>query len=243
MRNMTRCGWLVLGLWLAAAGASAKDKEKSKEKAEVGYLSARAIDVGTLLPAPPTLGSAEAKAELEALYWIQCHRTAEQMAAAQADARVNLATYRRVLGTWCAADNLPRTQRLIKRVEHDANVFCEQGKTLFGRKRPEFEDRRIRVAVARETSPAYPSFHATRGILYALVLAELVPEKKDALLERGREVGFSREVGGVHHPSDVYAGRVLGQAVARALLANPQFRADLARAKTEVDAARTAAAK
>ncbi len=236
MLNAAWIGRWGLWLWALAAWAAAKEPQ------EVGYLSPQAIDVATLLPAPPTLGSAEARAELEQLYWIQCHRTAEQVAAAQSDARVKLSTYRRVLGPWCTAENLPRTERLIKRVEHDAKTFCEQAKTRFGRKRPEFEDSRIRVAVERETSPAYPSFHATRGILYALLLAELVPEKKAVLLERGREVGFSREVGGVHHPSDVYAGRVLGQAVMRALWANPQFRADLVRAKAEVDAARATAA-
>jgi acid phosphatase (class A) len=229
---------LVLGLGLIAVGAVAKEKQAT----EGGYLSPQAIDVAALLPVPPPLGSAEAQAELEQLYWIQCHRTVEQVAAAQSDARVKLSTYRRVLGAWCTADNLPRTERLIKRVERDAKLFCDQAKTRFNRKRPEFEDSRIRVAVERETSPAYPSFHATRGILYALLLAELVPQKKTALLERGREVGFSREVGGVHHPSDVYAGRVLAQALARALLATPEFRADLARAKAEVDAARATAA-
>jgi acid phosphatase (class A) len=222
------CGVSLLVLWAVAVGAPAE---------ELGYLSKGAIDVGSLLPAPPSPGSAESKAELEQLYWIQCHRTPEQVAAAQSDARVKLSTYRRVVGAWFTAENLPRTERLIKQVEKDGKFFCEQAKTRFGRKRPEFEDDRIRVAVERETSPAYPSFHATRGILYALVLAEVLPQKRAVLLERGREVGFSREVGGVHHPSDVVAGRVLGMAVAKALLANPRFRADLDQVKAEIEAA------
>jgi acid phosphatase (class A) len=36
-----------------------------------------------------------------------------------------------------------------------------------------------------------------------------------------------------HFPSDVYAGRVLGQAIVQSLLANPAFQHDLAEAKTE----------
>lgn len=222
----------LLGLLGVAFAASEKELE---------YLSPDAIDVGTLLPAPPSPGSAESKAELELLYWLQCHRTPEEVRAAQADARVKLSTYRRVVGPWFTAENLPRTEQLIKRVEKDAKFFCEQAKTRFGRKRPEFEDNRIHVAVERETSPAYPSFHATRGILYAMLLAEVLPQKRAALLERGREVGFSREVGGVHHPADVFAGRVLGQAVAKALLTNAQFLADLALVRAEVEAAVRAA--
>jgi acid phosphatase (class A) len=226
--------------WLAALGSLAVGEEKE----QLHYLAPNAIDVAALLPAPPSPNSPEAKSELELLYWLQCHRTPEQVAAAQTDARVKMSLYRRVVGLWFTPENLPKTERLLfKHAEKDAKFFCEQAKTRFGRKRPEFEDSRIRVAVERETSPAYPSFHATRGILFATLLAEVLPEKRAALFERGREIGFSREVGGVHHPSDVYAGRVLGQAVARALLANPRFRAELTQVKAEIDAARAEASR
>jgi acid phosphatase (class A) len=39
---------------------------------------------------------------------------------------------------------------------------------------------------------------------------------------------------GKHYPTDVYAGRVLGQAIVRELLANASFRNDLEQAKLEV---------
>lgn len=231
MARMTICVWLLATTWAVAAG-DAPD--------ELHYLAPNAIDMGTLLPVPCTPNSPEGKAELEQLYWIQCERTPEQVAAAQTDARVKMSLYRRVVGLWFTPENLPKTERLLfKLAEKDAKFFCEQAKTKFNRKRPEFEDRRIRVAVERETSPAYPSFHATRGLLFATLLAEVLPDKRAALFERGREIGFSREVGGVHHPSDVYAGRVLGQAVAKALLNNPRFRAELAEVKAEIDAARS----
>ena len=52
-------------------------------------------------------------------------------------------------------------------------------------------------------------------------------------MERGREIGWDRVIGGVHHPSDITAGRVLGLAVARALLRNPDFQTDLEEVKEE----------
>jgi acid phosphatase (class A) len=65
-------------------------------------------------------------------------------------------------------------------------------------------------------------------------MAELFPAKKEDILQVGREIGWDRVLIGKHYPTDVYAGRVLGQTIARELLANPEFTNDLALAKAEV---------
>ena len=54
-----------------------------------------------------------------------------------------------------------------------------------------------------------------------------MPNKADALLEGGRQIGWNRVIGGMHHPSDIAARRVLGQAIARSLLRNEEFKAQL----------------
>ena len=51
-------------------------------------------------------------------------------------------------------------------------------------------------------------------MLFAEVLAEIYPDQRDALLARGRQIGFDRIIGGVHYPSDVVAGAALGTLVA-----------------------------
>ena len=56
-------------------------------------------------------------------------------------------------------------------------------------------------------------------------------------MERGRQIGWNRVVGGMHHPSDIAAGRVLGQAIARALLRDADFKAQLEEVKEEYEAA------
>ena len=45
----------------------------------------------------------------------------------------------------------------------------------------------------------------------------------------------------MHYPSDVYAGRVLGLAIAQGFLRSERFRAELATVKAELDSARDAA--
>ena len=73
--------------------------------------------------------------------------------------------------------------------------------------------------------------------MQALLLAELFPERKEAILAIGRNIGWDRVLIGKHFPTDIYAGRMLGQAIVRELLANPAFQHDLAEAKAEVQAA------
>jgi hypothetical protein len=47
-------------------------------------------------------------------------------------------------------------------------------------------------------------------------------------------------IGGIHYPSDISAGRVLGHALVKPFLANPDFVAALHRVKIEYDQARQA---
>jgi acid phosphatase (class A) len=74
--------------------------------------------------------------------------------------------------------------------------------------------------------------------VYALILAELFPQKKAPILAVGRDIGWDRVLIGKHFPTDIYAGRVLGQAIMRELLSNPAFQNDLAEAKAEIGEAK-----
>jgi hypothetical protein len=59
----------------------------------------------------------------------------------------------------------------------------------------------------------------------------------------GQEIGWDRVVAGVHFPSDVYAGQVLGRALAQALLNNETFREQLELAKKEHSSHKPSAGK
>ncbi|MBA4809243.1 phosphatase PAP2 family protein, partial [Brevundimonas sp.] len=89
-------------------------------------------------------------------------------------------------------------------------------------------------------SGSYPSGHAALGWAWALVLAEMAPDRADAVLARGLAYGESRVICGVHYPSDVEAGRIVGAAMVAALKADPAFQADFAVAARELDEARRA---
>jgi hypothetical protein len=108
-------------------------------------------------------------------------------------------------------------------------------KEHFNRWRPYQYDARLLYG-KMEANPGYPSGHATRGWLYALLLERLFPEKREAILEKGREIGWDRVRLGMHFPSDVWAGQVLGQAIWQELMANPTFMKDLTNAVNQIRA-------
>ncbi len=90
---------------------------------------------------------------------------------------------------------------------------------------------------------SYPSGHASIGWAWALSLAEIAPDRADALLARGYAFGTSRAICRVHWKSDIEAGRVVGAATVSRLHADPVYVAQMAEAKKEIAAARAAGAK
>ena len=76
------------------------------------------------------------------------------------------------------------------------------------------------------------------GTALALVLADLFPDKREAILAEGRAIGWHRVQLGRHYPTDIYAGRVLAQAIVQEMKKNKRFEKDFAEAKAEIAAAK-----
>jgi acid phosphatase (class A) len=83
-------------------------------------------------------------------------------------------------------------------------------------------------------APSYPSGHAFVGAMMAILLAEMVPEQRAALFAFGWEYGDARVISGVHFPSDVEAGRILGTMLVEMMQQDARFHADLGVARQEL---------
>jgi acid phosphatase (class A) len=169
---------------------------------------------------------------------LQAARTEKQIGQFRSQESLSLAAFKDILPELESLDDLPKLNKLFKVMKDAAATPVDTGKDYFKRLRPYREDSRIEPLGRRDEEYAYPSGHSTRGYIYARILSQIDPDKKDALMERGRQIGWNRVVGGMHHPSDIAAGRVLGQAVARALLRDPDFKAQLKEVKKEYEAAK-----
>ncbi|HEY1786547.1 MAG TPA: phosphatase PAP2 family protein, partial [Verrucomicrobiae bacterium] len=74
----------------------------------------------------------------------------------------------------------------------------------------------------------------------ALVLADLFPEHRDAIIGEARHIGWHRVEIARHYPTDIYAGRVLAQAIVREMKKDADFQKDFAAAKAEIATAQVA---
>ena len=221
----------ALGLCLLLFAAPARAAEES-------YLVPGHLDSIALLAPPPVPGSEEEAADLASARAVFKARTPAEEARANKDASLSMFLFAPAIGPFFAEGKLPKTEALFQKVKSEIGEPVDRAKKHWHRQRPYQLDPKLSLG-RPERSFSYPSGHSSRGTVYALLMAELVPEKKEAILAIGRTIGWDRVLIGKHFPTDIYAARVLGQAIMRELKASPAFQRDLAAAKAELAAAAT----
>jgi acid phosphatase (class A) len=204
--------------------------------ADTIYLTPGRPDGIVLLSPPPAAGSAEEAADLASVRAVCFGRTAEEEKRARSDDKLSFDIFAPAIGPVFELGKLPKTQALLERVKKDIGEVIDTAKNHWRRQRPYQMDTHLAIGKP-EPSFSYPSGHSTRGTVYALVLAEVFPARQAAIIATGRQIGWDRVVFGKHFPTDIYAGRVLGQAIVHELLTSPAFAHDLAEAKAEGEVA------
>jgi acid phosphatase (class A) len=203
------------------------------------YLLPGKLDVVALLPAPPAPDSAEQNADLATTIEAHKHATKEELARADAEEKkMTFVNFAGSVGTSLDPEALPKTAALFARAQKEAEQVVDVGKEHWQRARPYTVDPIALPHADKKPSFSYPSGHSTRGTVMALLLAELYPERRDAILAQGRQIGWDRVALGRHYETDIFAGRVLGQAIVRQLHANPEFEHDFGEVKKEIQATR-----
>jgi acid phosphatase (class A) len=200
------------------------------------YLSAKQLDLRIMLPPPVAAGSVQDKADQDAVIAAQKSASPERIALAAADAEESVFDmFARTLGPVFTPANLPKASVFFTRVGDSEDEVVDPAKPFFGRVRPFLANpEAIKPLVKPSKSGAYPSGHTTRVTAMAIILADMLPEKKDIIWARADEYAQSRVIGGMHHPTDLEAGRRAGTAMAAVMFADPAFRTDYEVVKGEV---------
>ena len=177
-------------------------------------------------PAPPAAGSRADRRDLAAIEGWQNRRTAEQCARANAGAH---AGYEEFFGD---ISPFPRplpgaAAAVFQRVKTETDGVAADIKDMFKRPRPFLRDPALDPCLGRIGGLAYPSGHATISRLFALMLADLVPSRKKEFFTRADEAALDRVIGGVHHPSDIEAGKKLAGKLYKRYRKSPVFQADM----------------
>jgi acid phosphatase (class A) len=193
------------------------------------------IDVKSLLQPPPAEDSPQEKKEIEKIISLQANRSDDDVKRIKYEANLTPFICGDILGKSFNAADLPVTARLLNEIAADTGAITSHAKHVFNRKRPPLVDARVSPCLSTDGSSSYPSGHSTYATVFGRVLARLSPENTDKLLARSRQIGDDRVLAGVHFPSDVEAGRVLGNAIADHLFASPDFLWQLQSAEIECE--------
>lgn len=202
------------------------------------------------IPDPPANSSDRTRAELNYLLSLQRQRTTLDVASGLYMARVyyNLrvtpedSTYRRYrrnlfhigrsVGSWFNPDDLPLTANLMAHVWQDASYFIWSFKYKYLRIRPYVIDSTLNNL--EETNwAAYPSGHAANSYINAYIYQELAPQFTDVFIKDAYDMAHSREIIGVHYPSDSEASRMLARQFVNLLFQNEKFLKDFELVKRE----------
>ncbi len=213
----------------------------SKAHKKLMVLKPEEIEPLKLLPPPPTDGSPTQIAELDELRHIQTVRTPDQLDQSRWDGdHEDVSAFAAVLGPKFDLSKLPATRKLIDIVENEESAAATTAKRAFHRHRPWVFDQNLDVCEHSKMSDpltSYPSGHATFAYAVAVVLAQLIPTKATALMNRASVFAYSRLVCEVHFRSDIVAGQVLGTAVGVLLLQSPELQPSIEAALRELHVA------
>lgn len=199
------------------------------------YISLNQVNLEKLLSPPPTPQSNEQKLDLMAVIQTQNDSTASQKERAVADNDLSVFRIaREVLGPNFTPAQVPKTSAFFDRIWKDYRNIILATKDVWDRPRPYKVSAEVKPIGKFEESGSYPSGHATRGYLAAIILSNMLPEKRESLFARAHEYGQNRIVTGNHYPSDIEAGRMSATAMAVAFLENEKFMKDAAEATAEL---------
>lgn len=200
-----------------------------------------------IMPAPPAFDSPEfAFDEVRYNWGKQQRQDSVRLAIAIADAEWNdlelvLNRWQEALGMPISEAATPQIYALLVNSITTVDPMRVEPKAFYHRQRP-FE--RFGDTMPSHEEPflrgegSYPSGHSLRGWLIGLVLAQVAPERAEAILARSWEYCNSRVIVGAHWQSDVDNSRTAASVGFCALQGSERFRAQLLEAQREYQALR-----
>jgi membrane-associated phospholipid phosphatase len=246
LRAADRCAGLPVELAAAPTRVEASAMDAATAAAAMApYLTPETTpDPTAYLPSPPRLGGPEARADRAVFDQTRALKGTPRWVMATDDVQAGLPDMYRhfscALGFTLTPSAVPALNRIFMRAASSGEAVVNGPKLAFGRPRP-FVGTDSPICEARTTKltqePDYPSGHATEGWAFALILAELDPERATPILARGRTFAESRVVCGSHTVSAIQAGLVNASGWVAALHGSSAFRADMDAARTQLAAA------
>ncbi len=202
----------------------------------------------SIMPAPPAFNSPEFASDEVRYNWGKEQRQdSVRLAIAIADAEWNdlevvLSRWQEAFGMPVSNATTPHIYALLVNSITTVDPMRIEPKAFYHRQRP-FERYGDSMPSHEESflrgEGSYPSGHSLRGWLIGLVLAQVAPERAEAILARSWDYCNSRVIVGAHWQSDVDNSRTAASVGFCVLQGCDRFRTQLLEAQREYQAQRT----
>lgn len=247
--------WAITAALLLGACSTTDTAQSPAEIPEIypgilmGYLPMDTpLDSRVFIPPAPAADSARQDMDDAVVKHMLTLRGSSRWELATRDARLAFPeaaeAFSCALGLPITEEATPALYMLMRRTLADLGMSTSTAKKAYQRERPFMVNGEPMCTPQEEdmlrADGSYPSGHTAIGWGWGLILSELAPDRAEALLDRGRAFGESRNVCNVHWRSDIIAGRMGGAAAVARLHSNDEFLAAMAAAGDDIARAREA---
>jgi len=217
------------------------------------YLTTNQVDFLVKAVEFPANSSEQTRAELDFLLKLQKKRTKEQTERVLALAEIGywpdvnyVSTHpsykknleylffesKEIMGETSSSENYPETSKLLQGIMNDMRLMEFSVKYHLVRARPYQLELKLQP-LKTISSPSFASGHTLWAYIQAYTFGELIPDKRGDFIELAYEIGLSREIMGVHYPSDEEAARQLAHRMLMLMWHTEKFQEDFSKAKKE----------
>lgn len=213
----------LIACWLSNPAFAAHD--------DLTFLTPESLPIETALSAPPAADSPEQTADMNQVLAYQARRTKADCTRAKYEEVVSVSRFFGPKYGPLTQDEVDNWSAFLTEVGNDADYFVIAMKKYWGRDRPFVTDSRVTPCIDVDDSKSYPSGHSTISRTIANVLSLIDPSRKKAFLDRANQIALDRVIGGVHYPTDIAAGKSLGDQVFAKLQESSDFQSALSQLK------------
>ena len=139
---------------------------------------------------------------------------------------------RELMGENVNAKNFPKVSKLLQGVMQDMRVMEFTIKYKLFRPRPYHLESKLQP-LTKINSPSFASGPTLGAFIQAFTWSEVVPEKQEDFIALAEEIRRSREIMGIHYPSDNEASRQVAHKMMQYYFKNEAFQKDYNEAVAE----------